>query len=171
MFIMKCLPSETTGRICLAVSCWMAACVCFWKTSLASHLQGSSTTSTFTSLPGESKFHISVTDCVEGEEAPRLTPAMLHFPTKLLFSNKQIWNKEKNSLNHSIILIYHCPFATMIRQLQQRLNSITLPDNCPTNATVNYRVRNYARVGCDVVKPCLKATHKLRPSLESFNLC
>lgn len=100
---MKCLPSETTGRICLVVSCWMAACVCFWKTSLASHLQGSSTTSTFTSLPGESKFHISVTDCVEGKEAPWLPPAMLHFPTKLLFNNKQKWNEEKNSLNHSII--------------------------------------------------------------------
>lgn len=40
----------------------MAACVCFWKASLASHLQGSSTTSTFTSSPGQSKFHISITD-------------------------------------------------------------------------------------------------------------
>lgn len=64
-FIINCPPSETTGRICLAVSCWMAVCVCFWKASLASHLQGSSTTSTFTSSPGESKFHMSVTDHVE----------------------------------------------------------------------------------------------------------
>lgn len=45
--------------------------------------------------------------------------------------------KRKKSLNHSVILIYHCPFATTIRKLQQRLNSITLPDNCPTNATVS----------------------------------
>lgn len=74
MFITRWLPSETTGRICLAVSCWMAACVCFWKTSLASHLQGSSTTSTFTSLLGESKFHISVT---ESEKAHRIPPTLL----------------------------------------------------------------------------------------------
>lgn len=51
----NCLPSETTGRICLAVSCWRAACVFFWKASWAWHLQGSSTTSTRTSSPAESK--------------------------------------------------------------------------------------------------------------------
>lgn len=60
-----CLPFETTGRICLAVSCWMVACVCLWKTSMASHLQGSSTTSALASSPGESRFHISVAAYVQ----------------------------------------------------------------------------------------------------------
>lgn len=60
MFIIKSSIWNNRKRIFLAVSCWMAACVCFWKTSLASHLHGSSTTSTLTSLPGESKFHISM---------------------------------------------------------------------------------------------------------------
>lgn len=81
VFIIKCLPSETkTGRICLAVSCWMAACVCFWKASLASHLQGSSTTTstTFTASPGESKFHISVT--AESEKAHKIAPFYIFQP-------------------------------------------------------------------------------------------
>lgn len=81
VFIMKGLPPETTGRIFLAVSCWMAACVCFWKASLASHLHGSSTTSTFTSLTGDSKRS-------HDERGPRTAAATLRFLAKLLLNER-----------------------------------------------------------------------------------
>lgn len=171
MFTIKCLPSETTGRICLAVSCWMAACVCFWKTSLASHLQGSSTTSTFTSSPGESKFHMSVTDRVESEKAHKIPPATLHFPQLNWRSRTSRYRIHRKTFQDKyLIFIYHCPFATTIRQLQS-LNSIILPDNCPTNATVKGELQGQeldAPVGCDVVKPCSEAKHKLHISFEAF---
>lgn len=81
VFIMKGLPPETTARIFLAVSCWMAACVCFWKASLASHLHGSSTTSTFTSLTGDSKRS-------HDERGPRTAAATLCFLAKLLLNER-----------------------------------------------------------------------------------
>ena len=91
LFIIKCLPSEITGRICLAVSCWMAACVCFWKASLASHLQGSSTTTAFISSPGESKFHISVTDHVESGKAHTLPPTRLFSNWAVVQEQTKAW--------------------------------------------------------------------------------
>lgn len=132
MSIIKCLPSGTTGRICLAVSCWMAACVCFWKTSLASHLQGSSTTSTFTSWPGESKFHVSVTDHVDSEKAHRIPPT-------LRFSNQAA---NTNTFKDADLKVFYTvnirlPFCQNNNAVIVKLFYNITPDNCPTNATDN----------------------------------